>query len=175
MGQIWFTADTHFLNPDILKYCKRPISPEDHDDWLISRINERVSKKDTLYILGDISMANRARTEIVLSRIHGYKHLIIGNHDSNIKNSTLFRSSALIRTITPRINNEKIKIVLCHYPIASWEDKALNSYHLHGHTHARFINSGLSWDVGVDNNNYQPISLEEVINLINIKNDKKSV
>jgi len=176
MERLWFTADLHLSHPNVIKYCSRPISPEEHDSWLIDRINERVSKKDTLYILGDVSMTNRKRTEELMSRIHGRKHLILGNHDKNLKNSTYFDSVSQIKRISPQLEGgKKIGIVLCHYPIGSWEDKIRGDYHFFGHSHGRYINSGLSWDVGVDNNNYYPLELHEVLELIKNQNNAEKV
>ena len=176
MHNIWFTADLHLLHPNVVDHCSRPISKEFHDEWLIDRINSRVSKRDTLYILGDVSMANRESTERLMGRINGNKHLILGNHDTNLKNSKVFESVSQIKKIKPKLlDNHKIFIILCHYPIASWEDKVKGSYHFYGHTHGRFNNSGLSWDVGVDKNNYFPLELNQVIELIKHNKDVKSV
>lgn len=166
MNNIWFTADLHFLHPKIVKVCNRPISVQDHDEWLIERINEKVSKHDTLYILGDVTMSNRENTEEIIKRINGQKHLILGNHDKNLKNSKVFESVSQIKNIKVNKKTKPVDIILCHYPIASWEDKVKGSYHLHGHTHGRFKNSGKSYDVGVDNNNYLPVSLETILGIL---------
>lgn len=163
---IWFTADLHFLHKKIVDICNRPISVEDHDEWLLARINERVGKKDTLYILGDVAMGSKAKTEPLLHRMNGKKFLILGNHDKNIHMSTVFQEIWVRRNFnfnSPSYPN--IHIVLDHFPLASWERKVHGAMHLHGHTHARFDNSrnGLSFDIGVDNNNYYPLNLEEVM------------
>ena len=163
---IWFTADLHFLHPKIVDICNRPISVEEHDEWLLSHINEMVDKKDTLYILGDVSMASKAKTEKILHRMNGEKYLILGNHDKNIRHSTIFKDIWTRRNFnfnSPSYPN--IHIVLDHFPLASWERKVYGSFHLHGHTHGRFDNTknGLSFDIGVDNNNYLPLNLGEVM------------
>ena len=163
--RIFFTADLwlHFLHKKIVDICSRPTTIEEHDEWLLDRINSKVTKHDTLYILGDVSMGNKVNTEKILQRINGNKILILGNHDANIEKSTYFGEIKQIKNFTfnsPSYPN--IHIVLCHYPIASWERKVHGSFMLHGHTHARFQNTGLSFDVGVDAQNYYPISLEEV-------------
>lgn len=164
---IWFTSDLHFLHPKIVDICSRPISKEDHDEWLLERINSKVSKKDTLYILGDVSMGNKEKTEKILHRMNGNKILILGNHDNNIATSTIFGEIKQIKNFTfSSPSYENVHIVLCHYPIASWERKVHGSFHLYGHTHNRFQNNGLSFDVGVDAQNYYPISLEEVFDKI---------
>ena len=163
---IWFTADLHLLHPKIVKICNRPVSEKHHDTWLIERINSKVAKKDRLYILGDVSMGNRVKTEKLLHKIKGEKFLILGNHDKNIKNSTIFKAIWTRKNFnfnSPEYPN--IHIVLDHFPIASWERKVHGSMHLHGHTHGRFNNTvnGLSFDVGVDNSNYYPLNLVEVL------------
>lgn len=69
------------------------------------------------------------------------------------------------------------KFVLCHYPILSYPGMYQGFYQLHGHVHTRLNNTGLdaslikylinSYDVGVDNNNFTPISQSEVVNILN--------
>jgi len=163
---IHFSADLHFLHPKIVNMCNRPITIEEHDDWLIDRINSKVGKKDTFYILGDVSMANKEKTEKLLGRVNGNKILIIGNHDNNILTSTRFSEIKLIKDFNfNSLLYPNIHIVLCHYPFASWNRKTNGAMHLHGHCHGRLDNSinGLSFDIGVDANNYYPLNLEEVL------------
>jgi calcineurin-like phosphoesterase family protein len=160
---IWFTSDLHLLHPKIIDICDRPTTIEEHDKWLIDRINEKVGKKDTLYILGDVSMGNKIDTEKLLDKIHGKKVLILGNHDNNIKTSTRFTEITQIKDFnfnSPSYPN--IHIVLCHYPLMSWNRKVFGSMSLYGHVHGRQENQGLSFDIGVDANNWYPLNLEEV-------------
>lgn len=161
---IWFSGDLHFLHEKIIAICNRPTTIENHDRWLIDRINSVVNKRDDLYILGDVSMANRDKTEKLLDQLHGQKFLIIGNHDNSIKSSTRFHHTAQIHNFTfdsPSYPN--IHIVLCHYPMLSWERKVHGSAHLYGHVHGRLQGVGLSFDIGVDANNYFPLNLEQVM------------
>lgn len=144
--------------------CERPIAEEEHDEWLLDRFNSVVGKNDTLYILGDVSMANKAKTEPLLHRLHGNKILIVGNHDKSIDTSTIWKEVTQIKNFT--FDSESFPnthIVLCHYPIASWDRKIHGSAMLYGHVHGRFQNTGLSFDVGVDANNYFPLNLVEVM------------
>jgi calcineurin-like phosphoesterase family protein len=63
-----------------------------------------------------------------------------------------------------RIGNQKI--TLCHYPMRSWNCSFHGAWHLFGHVHGRMenVNTGLSFDVGVDvpDWNYKPVSFEQV-------------
>lgn len=164
LDHIWFTADLHFLHKKIVEICNRPTTIEDHDQWLIDRFNNVVAKNDTIYILGDVSMGNRVKTELLLSKLHGEKFLILGNHDNCIANSTHFKQITQIKNFTftsPSANN--IHIVLCHYPLASWERRIHGSMHLFGHVHGRFENTRLSFDIGVDANDWYPLSLRQVL------------
>ena len=53
---MWFTADTHFGHSNIIELTHRPFSSvQEMDRRLIANINDRVSARDSLYILGDFS------------------------------------------------------------------------------------------------------------------------
>jgi len=167
---IYLTGDQHFFHSRIVEICSRPTTKEDHNDWLIEMWNSVVSKKDdVVYILGDFSLGKREETEKILDKLRGVKHLILGNHDRNICNSTRFESISQIKSfhhIVKDDDNENVKlsIIMCHYPIASWNKKIHGSAHLYGHTHGRFQNSGLSLDVGIDAQNYKIPTIDEILN-----------
>lgn len=165
--RIWFTGDLHLMHENILKYTNRNFSNiKEHDNEIIQRINNRVSKKDELYILGDVSCTNKAKTEKLLHKINGNKYLILGNHDNSIKNSTLFESIDKIKLFKFKSLNYNIKIVLCHFPMLTWENKPKDVGHLYGHVHGRLSNHDLSFDIGLDSpwTNFVPLNLEEVLN-----------
>ena len=59
-NQIYFTADLHFGHANILKHSpKRPYSDtvdiKAHDEWLLDLWRSTVDKRDTIYILGDLT------------------------------------------------------------------------------------------------------------------------
>jgi len=55
-------------------------------------------------------------------------------------------------------------LVLCHYPLARWDRSHYGSWHLHGHCHGNYhALDGFIFDVGVDNCNFEPISLGDVV------------
>lgn len=177
INHIFFTSDLHLLHPKIVNICNRPVSIESHDQWIIDNINDKVGKRDTLYILGDVSMGNKVETEKLLHKIKCKNiFLIAGNHDNSILKTNRFVQISQIKNFTfdsPSYPN--IHIVLCHYPIASWERRVHNSWHLYGHVHNRFQNNGLSFDIGVDSNNYEPLSLKEVIDKIELRKIELSI
>jgi calcineurin-like phosphoesterase family protein len=64
----------------------------------------------------------------------------------------------------------KYDFVLCHYPIASWENMNRGVIHLHGHVHlppSQRLHAGKSMDVGMDGNNLHPINVRDIISIMN--------
>ena len=107
MKHIHFIADLHSDHPKIVSICNRPVPliegldikiPEQknrinelHNDWLIREVyNKYIDRKDVVYILGDLSLYSKGNAEKFIDRLHGQKHLILGNHDNNISHSTRF-------------------------------------------------------------------------------------
>lgn len=176
MEHIWFTADLHHGHPKIVKICNRPVDPADHDEWLLKEVfNKYVQKKDEVYILGDVSLGKKQDAAKWVARMNGNKHLITGNHDKSVDHLGNWTEITKIKDFTFSRDTLNIHIVLCHYPIASWNRKIHGSWHLYGHVHGRFENTGLSWDCGIDNQKskggvlgwMRPINLIDVVKIMN--------
>jgi calcineurin-like phosphoesterase family protein len=85
-----FTSDTHFGHANIIRYSNRPFdSVPEMNEALIANWNARVAWDDTIYHLGDVAMGPWTGDEkegldswdSILTRLNGYKILVIGNHD----------------------------------------------------------------------------------------------
>ena len=66
--------------------------------------------------------------------------------------------------------HEGLKISLMHYPLLEWPYKYRSGIHLHGHQHNTYeynlsmLEKGIKrYDVGVDANDFQPVSLTDII------------
>ena len=80
----FFTADTHFGDPHILRRRCWAASVADHDEQLIAGWNDRVGPMDEVWHLGDFAAgASRMRCAEIFARLNGTKRLIRGNHDTN--------------------------------------------------------------------------------------------
>lgn len=76
-------ADTHFGDDAIRRYESRPFASADEmDRALIANWNRVVSPEDTVFLLGDFSAHGAEESAAILSALHGRKHLICGNHDT---------------------------------------------------------------------------------------------
>ncbi len=186
MSQVWFTADTHFGHSNIIKYCKRPflsdaeleqlesdprgrwrVSPdtvERHDTALLEAINSRLSKHDTLWVLGDFCWGDEKEAKGYLDRINCKNvNFVWGNHDHR-SIGRLFK-----KTIEQgKISVQGQKIWLNHYPMRSWDGRFHGAWQLYGHVHDRLASEDrknmtlLTKDVGVDACDYAPISFEQL-------------
>lgn len=82
MSRIFVISDTHFGHKKILEFEKiaRPFATiEDHDRELIARWNAVVTKRDTVWHLGDVYFGKDGHQ--ALGELNGYKRLVLGNHD----------------------------------------------------------------------------------------------
>jgi len=166
---IYFTADTHFNHHHVIRYDKRPWKTIDEmQEALICIWNTIVRKGDTVYHLGDFAFKNNWVP--ILEKLNGNKHLILGNHDTpNRESVKKFITTSHIK----RISYEKQKIVLCHYPMYTWQGKEKGAWHLYGHCHGNSkYNLKNTLEVGCMLHGYRPISFDEVKMLIARSNKK---
>ena len=172
---IYFTADTHFSH-DVNQYFKRPYDSVDQmNESLIKNWNLCVNNNDEIYILGDFYAGDNVfEFENILKRLNGKKYLIKGNHDKYLDSNVINNYFEWVKNYYV-INYQNINMVLFHYPILIWDGYFEgNSIHLYGHVHNMLGNKSeqeklenmlgkKAMNVGVDVNNYKPISIEEII------------
>ena len=153
----FFTSDTHFGHENILKYSNRPFKTiEEMDETIISNWNNTISKEDIVYHLGDFCMGNDF--EKYSKRLNGRINYIKGSHD---KSNWTYMIELYPKDLLDEFGNKRL-IVLCHYSMRSWAKSHYASWHLFGHHHGKLEPYGLSFDIGVDCNNFYPFSLEEI-------------
>lgn len=158
---IYFTSDTHFSDPRVLRIDRRPFANlAEHDDALIRNWNEVVGKEDEIWHLGDVMFSRAGSCEGLLSRLNGRKHLIIGNNDPP---STVNAGGwASVQHYAELVLSEEL-LILCHYPFRTWNRIGKKSINLHGHSHGRLKPFLRQYDVGVDPQGLKPVTLEEIL------------
>ncbi|MHA1883061.1 MAG: metallophosphoesterase family protein [Candidatus Thorarchaeota archaeon] len=151
----FFTADEHYGHEAILKYCHRPFkSVEEMNEEIIRRHNSLVGKNDIVVHAGDFCWANSKKEAVkYIKRLNGNHIFLRGCHDHWLPNSARCIWSKTI---------EGCYIVVCHYAMRTWARSHYNSWQLYGHSHGRLEPVGKQWDIGVDNNNFFPVSFEEI-------------
>ena len=143
MSSIYFSSDLHINHNNIIKYCNRPCTVEEHTNWILSIVNEPLNDDDVMYNLGDFMLGNNVKLpalKAIISQLNGTWKFIIGNHDNIEKMRAACKGTphtVLGEYHSFRHNNKKF--VLCHYPIQSWDCMRYGSIHLHGHIHNTVI------------------------------------
>lgn len=186
---IYFTSDTHFGHRNILAFANRPFRDlQEHDEALVENWNKKVPNNAIVIHQGDFALGLKStKLKWILETLNYDKlYLVQGNHEKDIMKKSWARN--YFELIAPRIEleiedddgNFKDKtgrvfnvIVADHYPMLSWNKSFHGSYHTYGHTHGNLKEHLWSnaYEVGVDLNNYEPISYFE---LMKIFNERKS-
>lgn len=175
---IFIKYDLHY---NIIKHCKRPFKDVyEQRNTLISNWNSKITNNDIVYILGDVGFY-KTENEFYefFNNLNGKeKHLIFGNHDKFIRKNkkiwNIFSSLSDYKEIyitDEDCHNKRQFIVLSHYAFLVWNKSHHSSWNLHGHSHGTLIYPFESnqYDVGVDNNNFYPISYLEIKEIIKNK------
>lgn len=155
----WFIADTHFGHANIIKYSKRPFKNlKEMDETLIKNWNDHVRPNDQVYHLGDFAFGDNPAK--YANRLNGKIHLVLGNHDYK----QFGRLAGLFETVqdVKEIKLGRQRIFLSHYAHRTWPGSHKGSWHLFGHTHGTLLPMGKSFDVGVDEQDFKPINLDQV-------------
>lgn len=80
MSEVYFTSDTHFGHAYVAQ-LRGFATAEEHDEHIVTEWNRRVTKRDTVWLLGDVTLAPITRIGPLLARLKGAVHLVAGNHD----------------------------------------------------------------------------------------------
>ena len=170
---LYFTSDTHFHHECIIKFCSRPFkNVEEMNEALIANWNRVVRPEDIVFHLGDFCLGGSAEWTGILERLNGKIYLISGNHDRKNLRQNYAR---YFEMILPQVHIEvgKQKIYLNHYPFLCYGGAYNDTWQLFGHVHTSRHNIGkdaprlkmlfpTQYDVGVDNNDFTPVSFARV-------------
>jgi calcineurin-like phosphoesterase family protein len=171
---VWFTSDTHFGHENIIRFCNRPfINAAEMNAELIRRWRETVPDDGIIFHLGDFAHGSSRLWNDILNALPGHKYLILGNHDMKaIRQGFMSHFELVTQQMTIRIGGQAI--VLNHNPFLCYGGSYRDVWQLFGHVHSGpASHTGLDhprlkmlfprqYDVGVDNNDYRPISFADV-------------
>ncbi len=164
----FYTSDLHFQHHNLYLSGKRKFScAEECEELIVNNFNSRIGKQDSLYILGDLTLsANYDDLCEYLNRINGNKIVILGNHDRQ-KTLQKLKDDKVISNWHPwkGVADHGIKCFLTHFvPLEAHSGPEPRLY-LHGHVHGTLKNitkCPLLYDVGVDANDFKPVSLDDL-------------
>lgn len=189
---VWFTSDTHYGHSNIVRGVTNwrnaegeiPIeqvrdfsSVEDMNELMIENINKNVSASDWLIHLGDWSFGGYDKIQEFREQINCNNIvLILGNHDHHIQRDIpkfrkMFNHITHYEELRITRNNESNNtLILCHYPIISWNQMHHGSFMLHGHQHLKGekkFGQGKRMDIGLcGSEEFRPYHMEEIVDLL---------
>ena len=183
MPAVFLTSDTHFGHTGVCRFMRndgvtklRPWDdPDEMDEEMIQRWNDRVRPNDKVYHLGDVVINRKALK--TLSRLNGDKVLIRGNHDifPDVEYREYFRELRAYHVMNG--------MILSHIPLHN-DSLGRFGVNIHGHLHANRVKKARGVDaktgailyndkpdvryhcVCVEQTDYTPILFEDVIKRI---------
>ena len=132
MSNVYIIADLHLGHENMAQH-RGFNSAELHDEFIIHQWNSLVNKRDTVWILGDVTM-ERAKDYQQLGRLNGIKKVILGNHDKPQHVQELLKWVNQVGGIV------KYKGAwLTHCPVHPMELDYRVKYNIHGHIHEKKV------------------------------------
>jgi len=190
-SKLYFTSDLHFGHDRIIEYCNRPFSSvHEMNKTLTNNWNSVVGPDDTIIIAGDFCLAGKQMWGKYLNHLNGIKILVEGNHDHRVPEEYFKLVTQLLNLDVLDVEtNKRQRITVCHYAMLSWYQSHRGAWQLFGHWHGESlinpdrtdikdfikeeqtqvtkVNYSRQYDVGVDNNNYYPISYKDIKTILN--------
>ena len=190
--KLFFTSDLHFGHENVIKFCNRPYTnAKEMRVKLIENWNSVVSNDDYAFILGDVFWFNHSKEmKRTFDKLNGKKiYVVPGNHDDF--NSYLEKYGDAYDYLGFLDQKARIQILTCdevtlyveglqqkeyylsHCPMMTWPHRERGVPNFFGHIHSGPRSNNevdnnlplwpLQYDVGVDNNEYTPIEIRDII------------
>ncbi len=155
---------------------------------LINNYNSSVPEDGICYFLGDMGLSSAGTVQKVISRLHGTKVCILGNHDKGVNSMYTAGFDVVLHGASLVIAGETV--TMSHCPLLGlyreditnmkggkegehWHGESRHAkhsfpnngqFHLHGHTHKEPAERILlkQFDCGVRANAYRPVNISEL-------------
>jgi calcineurin-like phosphoesterase family protein len=166
MSRVFITSDLHLGHTNLVRAIRGFGTAEESDELIIKNWNKVITKRDMVYILGDIAMENHRHYHL-LDGLSGAKVIVGGNHDLK----------ADMKYLLPHVDSvvgcvDYKGFCLTHIPIHPSE--VINHYrgNIHGHMHQNriMINGEPNpryFNVCLELNNYTPVLFTDIEAIFN--------
>jgi calcineurin-like phosphoesterase family protein len=134
-------------------------SSEEHDEHLIQEWNKVISKRDKVFILGDVTMESMKPYPKLL-RLKGFKHVVLGNHDM------AEHIPEMLKYVTKVCGVVKYQgCWLSHIPVHPMDFEFRIRLNIHAHVHHNTINDPRYFNVDAHKLGYAPIEFQNILDL----------
>jgi calcineurin-like phosphoesterase family protein len=150
MAKVYVISDPHFGHSNMA--LKRGFdSSEAMDNFIIAQWNQTVSKRDVVYLLGDITMEKGDYS--ILDRLNGSIRVVLGNHDKPQHTKKL-----MDRVVSVSGAVKYNGFILTHIPIHDTEIDRFRG-NIHGHVHENSLPDSRYINVCCEVLDYKPMLL----------------
>lgn len=174
----YFSSDWHLSHKATIEKLHRPFqSVEEMNTTIINNMLD-IPKGSILYFLGDIGR-KREGIEDFFNALKKRKdlqfHWILGNHDKKLYKQYVRYCNSISDIKEVKLESTGDKVILCHYPMISWNRSHWNSFHLYGHHHSNsddrslFTLPGKRVNVNCEFWNYKPLSEQQIVDFMKTK------
>lgn len=173
MSVVKFYSDPHFGH-ELVSVLRGFKSIEEHDEYLVDQWNANTSKRDVIWLLGDLTMGKK-NNYYMLDRLNGQKRIILGNHDYGNHVRSLLANTTSILSVAGIVKTkiQGVNMFLSHVPVHPMEFNYRVGLNIHGHLHDNrvFTNADRRFPTQVDPRyvcvsaeqiDFKPISFEEI-------------
>lgn len=159
MSKIYFIADTHFGDKNIIKYEGRPFKDvEEMNNVLIENWNNTVGSMDTIFVVGDFISDSRYLD--IIHKLKGKIKIIVGNHDVPLIDD--YRRYGNVEVFEYPIILDNFWMV-SHEPLYITENSPYANIFGHIHNNPMYLTVSIrSYCVCVERNGYKPICFDYI-------------
>lgn len=149
-------SDPHFHHENMAKH--RGFScAEEMNELIVKNWNSTVSKKDAVYLLGDITMERN--NYAILDRLKGVINVVLGNHDQRQHVKHMIQH---VNSVAGMIDYKDMYI-LTHCPVHPSQLEFRYSYNIHGHVHENSLDDPRYVNVSAEVIDYKPQLITECV------------
>lgn len=158
MSRVFVFSDPHFGHKGVLNMPGRMLftNIESHDGTMIDNWRRTVSKRDLVWLLGDVTMhAPRYFKDVICPQLTGRIKIIGGNHDEAMHGPAYTSDGwevevhgAVQRILTIARKGEdriRVPLIMTHIPIHPGEFYRW-SFNIHGHLHHKLVYKDWSFE-----------------------------
>lgn len=157
----FFISDLH-LGHENMAIKRRFSCADEMNEHIIKCWNSVISKRDLVYILGDVTM-EKVRDYPILLELKGEKTVVLGNHDEPQHARELLKYVNKVAGMIDYKGNS----ILTHCPIHPSQLDYRYSYNIHGHVHENSLDDPRYINVSCEVVDYTPVEYSVLINRLN--------
>lgn len=164
MSKVYFISDLHLGHAGALDWARdyrMGDNVQEMNQWMIDSINSVVTKRDTLFILGDVCFVQQDMR--YLDQLNaGYKRLVLGNHDT-------FSLNLYQKYFDKIYSYVKYKgFWISHMPLHEYDMVNCRvKGNIHGHLHQSKIDDPRYFNVSVEQCHSVPFDFDYIKNRLN--------